>query len=278
MNINDINPLIRYAIIHKESNFSQELVKAYECRLFYILEGGCIILADEKEYKMNLADILIALPNTAYKLFDFKENTRVVLLDFDYSSNNGYQVKEPSPVSAYRADLIYETPSFEDEPLLNDVLYIQKLNDIADELVEITSEFKEMNRYYRQRMSAMLKRVIFHILYVKASEDITNTNVSDIIIKYIHKNYNKKITNKELASLVNYHEMYINNIMQKSTGMTAHQYLIKVRIRKAVHLLRFTNMSIKEIAAKTGFQNAMYFSNCFKKHMGVSPTQFRLSI
>ena len=135
-----------------------------------------------------------------------------------------------------------------------------------------------MNKYYRQRMSAMLKRVIFHILYVKASEDITNTNVSDIIIKYIHKNYNKKITNKELASLVNYHEMYINNIMQKSTGMTAHQYLIKVRIRKAVHLLRFTNMSINEIAAKTGFQNAMYFSNCFKKHKGVSPTQFRLNI
>ncbi len=58
-------------------------------------------------------------------------------------------------------------------------------------------------------------------------------------------------------------------------GVTFIDYLTSVRIRKAIELLHSGELKIYEIAELTGYANQHYFSNVFKKNLGVSPAEYR---
>ena len=57
-------------------------------------------------------------------------------------------------------------------------------------------------------------------------------------------------------------------------GMSPKQYLIKLRIDKAVSLLTDGNYSVKEIAELCGFSDEKYFSRAVKKKYGIPPSMF----
>ena len=58
-------------------------------------------------------------------------------------------------------------------------------------------------------------------------------------------------------------------------GRTPHREIVRVRLRRAERLLRETDLSIAEVAARSGYRTAEYLSASFKKHAGVSPRDFR---
>lgn len=55
------------------------------------------------------------------------------------------------------------------------------------------------------------------------------------------------------------------------------EYAIRLRIQHSLELLKNIDMNISEIAQECGFNDVFYFSRTFKKHIGVSPRQFRES-
>ncbi|MGH8023900.1 MAG: helix-turn-helix domain-containing protein, partial [Limisphaerales bacterium] len=59
------------------------------------------------------------------------------------------------------------------------------------------------------------------------------------------------------------------------TGLSPHQYLLELRLVRARSLLAETDLSIKEIALKTGFEDELYFSRLFRQKLNVTPTQWR---
>lgn len=59
------------------------------------------------------------------------------------------------------------------------------------------------------------------------------------------------------------------------TGMTPLQYLLDIRLANAKKLLESTNYSIGEVASLVGYDNALYFSRLFHKHVGISPKEYR---
>lgn len=56
---------------------------------------------------------------------------------------------------------------------------------------------------------------------------------------------------------------------------TPHQYLIEVRLKRALELLKHTNKPIHEITWRCGFENASAFCRAFKAHYGVQPARYR---
>jgi transcriptional regulator GlxA family with amidase domain len=54
--------------------------------------------------------------------------------------------------------------------------------------------------------------------------------------------------------------------------------LLVIRIKKAEEMLRLGKYSIGEIAEKCGFVNAGHFSSLFKRHLGVSPSEYKKNI
>lgn len=57
--------------------------------------------------------------------------------------------------------------------------------------------------------------------------------------------------------------------------VTPNVYLTRLRMEKAQLLLRETDLKIREVAARLGYDDPFYFSNVFKKYTGISPTQYR---
>ena len=59
------------------------------------------------------------------------------------------------------------------------------------------------------------------------------------------------------------------------TDMSCNEYIIKIRLERALNLITTTQKSFIEIADETGFANSRYFSTIIKQHTGLTPTQYR---
>ncbi len=95
------------------------------------------------------------------------------------------------------------------------------------------------------------------------------------IISYLNEHYNEKVTLEAVAQEVFLCPEECTRFLKKITGKTVFQYLMQYRIEKSQELLRYSDMTIAEIAAHTGFSTQSYFSLCFQKKTGFTPNQYR---
>ncbi|MBB6735509.1 AraC family transcriptional regulator [Cohnella zeiphila] len=95
------------------------------------------------------------------------------------------------------------------------------------------------------------------------------------IAAYIEERLHGPVTLEEIAKQVHLHPNYLIRYFKKHFGMTPLRYLNRKRMEKARFLLRATPFSIKEIAARTGFDDANHFAKAFRRESGSSPSAFR---
>lgn len=80
---------------------------------------------------------------------------------------------------------------------------------------------------------------------------------------------------KAHADALNINASYLSNIFKKETGMTLTEYVSKKRMQHACHLLTKTKLQIQTIAQHCGIFDVNYFTKTFKKHLGVTPKEYR---
>ncbi|WP_027125080.1 AraC family transcriptional regulator [Gelidibacter mesophilus] len=93
--------------------------------------------------------------------------------------------------------------------------------------------------------------------------------------EFIKQNHSRKITLKEISTLVNMSQSSFNRFIKKRTGKTFIEYMNDKRIGQATELLIETDMSVGEIAYKSGFNNIANFNRLFKKLKNTSPSKFK---
>ena len=71
---------------------------------------------------------------------------------------------------------------------------------------------------------------------------------------------------------------YFSAFFRKKVGITFADWLRQLRITEAMELLKHTDQSMNEIAAKVGFSNLGSFQSAFRKHTRTTPLKFRQSI
>ena len=67
---------------------------------------------------------------------------------------------------------------------------------------------------------------------------------------------------------------HLRKVFNKATGCTPLDYLTRLRIDQARHLLKLGGFSVKEVAVRVGFSDPYYFSRLFRKTTGQSPTEW----
>ncbi|WFA09268.1 AraC family transcriptional regulator [Tissierella sp. Yu-01] len=95
------------------------------------------------------------------------------------------------------------------------------------------------------------------------------------MLKYIDKNYKKKITLDILAKESGYNSNYISQLFKSTMGINFHDYLTRIRLREATRDLSQTEYKILDIALENGFSDIKSFNSAFKKNFGKSPTDYR---
>lgn len=96
-------------------------------------------------------------------------------------------------------------------------------------------------------------------------------------IRWFQLQYPQQIGIEELSRNLGYHRAHLFNAFKARTGLSPKQYLTQVRIEKAKELLA-GSLTVDQIAASVGFNDALYFSRQFKKATGMSPSDYRSAI
>ncbi|UKS28678.1 AraC family transcriptional regulator [Paenibacillus sp. HWE-109] len=94
-------------------------------------------------------------------------------------------------------------------------------------------------------------------------------------IKYIDANLHKEMTIQELSQTAHFHPNYFIRFFKAHLGVPPMRYIHDRRLEKAKELLVIASLTVNEVAHMTGFQDASHFSTSFKKHVGMSPSEFR---
>jgi AraC family transcriptional regulator len=94
-------------------------------------------------------------------------------------------------------------------------------------------------------------------------------------IDYIHAHLYENLSLQEIAAIVNMSPCYFVMLFKRSTGLTVNQYIIRCRLSRAKHLLRLPNLKIIEVAQAVGVESHSYFTQAFRTHTGVTPTEYR---
>jgi AraC-like DNA-binding protein len=118
---------------------------------------------------------------------------------------------------------------------------------------------------------------IYHDFESNVKNDIDVTVVSSII-KYLTDNLDKKFTLDEIASRFNYSKSYLHTKFKNKTGYPLLMFFNLKKVQKACELLNYTDLSIKEISFRVGFEDPLYFSRIFRNFMGKSPRQYKQSL
>lgn len=122
---------------------------------------------------------------------------------------------------------------------------------------------------------------ILEILYnnMNNNED-NNQNNDDILILtkmigYIQKNYQSKITLKDVFTSGNVCKTKCSTLFKKYLKTTVIDYINNYRLEKSIYLLENTSMSITEIAYSVGFSSSSYYCEIFNKLYKTTPKKYR---
>lgn len=101
-------------------------------------------------------------------------------------------------------------------------------------------------------------------------------DVVDEAVKYIENNYFRAVSITAIADMLGVTRTYFTTNFTQKKGVSPYAYLTDYRIKKAKSLLLDSDLRISEIAYSVGFSGVERFSDMFRRHVGVSPTEYRL--
>ena len=95
-------------------------------------------------------------------------------------------------------------------------------------------------------------------------------------MEYIAKNYSDPgLSVGGIAEVLGISEGHLSHSFKKETDYTLLNYLTRVRIRRAMELLRDGKHRVYEVTELAGYRDITYFSSIFKKMTGMSPTEYQ---
>jgi AraC-like DNA-binding protein len=95
--------------------------------------------------------------------------------------------------------------------------------------------------------------------------------------QFIEQHSGEELSLSKVANAVNISPNHLSEKFKLVTGMKFVDYVARLRIEKARHLLRNGDLRISEIAFAVGFQSLSQFNRVFKKLLGMSPTEYQAS-
>lgn len=119
-------------------------------------------------------------------------------------------------------------------------------------------------------ISSFVYRTIDYSLQMENHNNLINT-----VITFLIDNLNKSFKSADIAQEFNYSPSYLFNLFKKRTGYSLIHFFNLKKVQKACEYLNYTDLTVKEISFKMGFEDSLYFSRLFKKHMGVSPRAYK---
>lgn len=279
----DINPFVRQAIVGHLNKFNTQdvhtKIKTVDCRMFYIISGSGMMTIEGAQHPLIPGTVILFPAGTEY-IWEI-EDVKYYSINFDYTHNFSHIKQTFHPIHSYlfNENQIIERPHFEDRKILNEPIIIRSASYFERTMQQITSEYSMIDEYTDLLLTSLLKSVIITIVRGYANKNKLNeqpvAHLVQKIIEFINTHYESPITNEDIAKHFNFNSGYLNRIFKQHTKNNIHGFLISCRISAAMEMLRSQNIPVCEVALKCGFQSLHHFTKTFKKHVEMTPTEYR---
>jgi AraC family L-rhamnose operon transcriptional activator RhaR len=98
------------------------------------------------------------------------------------------------------------------------------------------------------------------------------------VLAYLRHHCTADVNIDDVAHRSGYSVRTFARTFREVTGTTPHNYVVQLRISHAKRAIRMTSDSITEIAFASGFHDSNYFSACFSKMTGLTPSEYRRQV
>lgn len=227
--------------------------------LLYCVDGHGSIIINQVQYSLEPNQYFLLPKNETHHYFSSKENPwSIYWVHFDGEAS----------------DHLYRRFT---------KILDQKLNLIPYEenrIAQFDLIFSVVNNSFNTQ-SLELANLILHsflasfIYYEQIGQEKNPLDQVSKSIKFMKDHLDQSFSIEDLAHEMNLSVSHYSSLFKKKTGFSPILYFNNLKIHQSCQYLFFTDMSIKEICNKIGFNDPYYFSRLFKKSMGISPHRYR---
>ena len=231
-------------------------------QLIYIHSGcGVFDFGDDKERSISAGNIVIYRPNEMQKYTYYGKDNPVVYW-IHFTGNNISALFEN-----YGIDLVKQVI-----PVGCSAEYVQLFNKIILELQLKRDNYAECSMLlFKQLLIAMGRATINN----EHSSIVTDKLSIESATNYFHEHFHDQILIDKYLEEKNINANAFFKKFKAYTGVSPLQYLLDIRLSNAKSLLESTEYTISEISSIVGYDNPLYFSRLFHKHVGMSPREYR---
>lgn len=232
--------------------FDKRKTENYE--LVYFMKGtDCAMELDELNYSLRGGDIVFRKPgqvNTSYMPYE--------------SIQLQFMIHDPNQKFLQNMKTLYRKKnSTEYEELFMNIYQTMMLKKpFGDICVE-----------------SVLLKIIYKLLTddEMTSKQSQGQQKSDMLnlLAYIDENFPNKLSVDEMGAAVGVSRRKVFQLFKEEIGQTPNRYINQVKLNYASEMLLHSDLSVEEIAYRSGFLNHHYFSTVFGKNRGMSPTKYR---
>lgn len=229
-------------------------------QLLYIAKGKGHFFFNGREHIITEGNMILYRPGeTQMYYYHAPDKTEVYWVHF-----TGRHVKS-----------IFEIYGF---PETENVFYTGTSPDYQWMYRQMIQELQLCRTNYEELLSLILRQIFIMInRYIsdgrRADSDIQNE--IERAAHYFNENYSKPLNIDEYADSRHMSTCWFIRCFKRILKVTPMQYILSLRMANAQSLLETTEYNISEIAESVGYDNPLYFSRLFHKHIGVSPSEYR---
>ncbi len=159
-----------------------------------------------------------------------------------------------------------------------------KMKMIIKEILNYNNSNKILTRnFIRNKTLEIIHLQLEHIITLSEFQTTSKYTIQDKqkileAQKILKINYQNPPTIKQLAAMLATNEFKLKSGFSHLYNTSIYQYIIGLRIEKAIELMYNENISLKQISDLVGYANLSHFTRAFKKIKGIAPSVYRTSL
>ena len=247
-----------------------ELKKPRRVRKYVLIwcsSGAVTFAVDENVFELK-ADTVITVTSGQIHYLKNTENAEGLVLEFTYD----FFCKNDSDL-----ELIFHNSLF-CHFAMNEVIALAKGHSIKTQLKQIERELSEQPYQYLISIHSRIELILVEINRTKIAQGGEIYKPDALFLKFletVRENFEKKLSVRQIATLLRTTESRLNELSKLHTGKTAQSVIYGLTAAEAKRLLTHEKLSVKETAFQLGFDDPFYFSNFFKKQTKLSPKMYK---
>lgn len=246
--------------------------------LFLVLEGEADLTVDHMPYKLIKGSFLTLMPSHTLRMIHVDEDFRGYLIAVSSSFMNDYGLFRQKNTSMLRYMEIRKNPCAVFEPSEAEV--------VCDQMLLVRSKIRQKDHYfYKEIMQNALAGLMLELGNIfSAKKEFTASpalsrkeDLLEQFLKLLFENCREQHGVAYYAERLFITPQYLSLILKTLTGKSANKWIDDALIMEARVLLKAPQATVQQVADLLHFSDQSTFGKFFKKHMGVSPMEYRKS-